>query len=439
MKIRLNQCFDSHVHLQGTGMVALGLSLFEIQDLSEFSRLNLKSDFFRQDWLTGFGWDQSKWEKFGWPKDKLPTHLDLDKYFADYPVAFMRADGHATWLNKIAMQRLGWWKAGPDSMPDPEGGIVLRDQQGYPTGIFFDSASVAIQMKIPDFSTDQKNKQFILAGETFNKAGFTHVRDMTCNLDQFVHMTRLQQNGQLKLFVDANFVCDNPKDLDRVLFEIEEANKIDTKMTRVAGVKLFVDGSLGSGGAFLSNGVGQLLWELPDLQKTIKDVWLKKLPICIHSIGDQTSLIIAKIVDDLNEQGITGKLHLEHGQVLGKQALDIFAKYEVSLHMQPCHWLSDKRWLEERLGELFKDVFPWYQVNQRKIPLFFGSDSPIELTSLFNNMKAVKELEEKGIPAPLGSVLDYHQHWDKTWGSDCWTEVQGDTVASVVFQGQQIL
>ena len=69
----------------------------------------------------------------------------------------------------------------------------------------------------------------------------------------------------------------------------------------------------------------------------------------------------------------------------------------IRCHIQPCHWLSDRKWLEERLGNLFPSAFPWQALAKAGVPLQFGSDSPIEPASFFFNWEALEKSPEAGI------------------------------------------
>ena len=100
---KIPRCYDSHLHLMGSGMLQRGLRLFDLQKPEDVRHLQIEKHHFRGQWLVGFGWDQSKW-----PGQKWPTKEILDQAFPDFPVAFSRADGHATWLNSKALEIAGY-------------------------------------------------------------------------------------------------------------------------------------------------------------------------------------------------------------------------------------------------------------------------------------------------------------------------------------------
>ena len=83
-----------------------------------------------RDWVYGMGWDQTA---LG---GQFPTAADLDAspVLAAVPIALLRIDVHAVWLNGAALARLG---ALPDEVP---GGEIVRDASGAPTGILLDDA-----------------------------------------------------------------------------------------------------------------------------------------------------------------------------------------------------------------------------------------------------------------------------------------------------------
>ena len=101
-KFIISNCFDSHVHLQATGQVGLGLQLQNLTSAEEIKDISILDDYFSGDWLIGFGWNN-----YFWKEKNLPTKKILDKVFPDIPVLFSRVDGHASWLNSKALEIVG--------------------------------------------------------------------------------------------------------------------------------------------------------------------------------------------------------------------------------------------------------------------------------------------------------------------------------------------
>src|SRR5690606_29622922 len=87
----------------------------------------------------GRGWDQSLF-----PNQAFPTAKDLEGV-SDKPVYLSRVDGHAALVNDVVLE-----KAAIDARTkDPEGGRILRDKRGAPTGVFVDNAMALVETVLP--------------------------------------------------------------------------------------------------------------------------------------------------------------------------------------------------------------------------------------------------------------------------------------------------
>jgi predicted amidohydrolase YtcJ len=126
---------------------------------------------------------------------------------------------------------------------------------------------------------------------SFNRAGFTHIRDMTCRTNQWNEALHLDESGLLTLAVEIFFGTLNGTDFQTVLKEAIAASKVQTKSLRVKGVKVFADGALGSEGALLSrcycSGSGHglsLLADDDELEQAMKLTWQAGLrSLCMSS------------------------------------------------------------------------------------------------------------------------------------------------------------
>lgn len=440
MNWTIPRCYDSHTHLLATGILQKGLRLFELKSAEDVANLEIKSHHFRGEWLVGFGWDQNKW-----PDRSLPVRETLDQVFPDFPVAFSRADGHATWLNSKALERAGYLNKSESQKSTPPGSTLIRDEKGMPTGVVTELLKVQIEMEIPAYSPAQ-NKEFLLAAiRSFNRRGFSHIRDMSGFLDQWNLLRELDLAGKLSLYVEENFTCENLKDFDRALSEAIQARQTETRHLKARGIKFYFDGSLGSQGAFLSqfypgtDHQGLTLWDLADVAQVLERTWKEGFEVCVHTIGDEAAHLILKTAYQVQkEKSIQGVLNLEHSEVIRPETLELMKSLSVICHIQPCHWLTDRIWLKEKLGSLYEFAFPWRALQIHQIPIQWGSDSPIEEASVENNWKALKESPEYGIPALQGDLLAFHSHRDITWGAHCVSQFENGQCKKLIFDGTEI-
>jgi predicted amidohydrolase YtcJ len=415
--------------------VAEGLRLEGLKTAEDIAGMNLKDSFYRDNWLVGFGWNHHNW-----PAQKLPDRSLLDRVFPDRPVFFSRVDGHASWINSAAISELQ--KRGYEFSQDPAGGVIARDSAGVPTGILFDQAHINALALLPDFTKEQHLSFFRSSQKIFNRAGFTHVRDLSMNLYFWSLLAEMEKERELSVYVESFVTAETPADLTRVLSEIAEIRKIPAKQLRVQGVKIFIDGSLGSRTAYLSQNYqgsetrGLLIWSQEEIQNLLRRVWSAGLQVAIHCIGDaavQTAVLAAR---EVSASGVLGRLHLEHVQVLRPETVQLMKPLHITCYMQPCHWLSDRAWLRSVLpAELQSSLFQWRLLQKNKIPFFWGSDSPIEAPSLAATKQALELSPEWGIAAFEGDWKSLHSHPDKGWGN-CWTELEQDRPVRLCFEGR---
>ncbi len=420
-----HRAYDSHVHLLATGMVEKGLTLFHLKNLSDLESLSQHPHYnesFRGEFLVGFGWDQNQFryseaENKILEKSKSPNYPDfpsaalLDLYFPEIPVCLVRADGHVNWLNSVSLKKLGWFES---LRPDPMGGVILRDTKGFPTGIFFDLAKIEIDMQIPQLTPAQTQDYLISAFEIFQKAGFSHVRDMTGNWAQWRLLKQLENQGRLPLVIQQNFSIDVPKDLPEMIqnFLAEKSSE----QLIMGGIKIFFDGALGSQGAWISqpyagtrDHFGQTQFSVEQMHSMMSQIFSAGIPVCVHTIGDQAAHQIMLMYLQLKSQNIPGKLHLEHVQLLRPETIELMKGQNVVCHLQPSHFLTDQSWLREKIPLLMPYLFQWRALEDAGIPFYFGSDSPIEKPSLPNNQKALIEAESWGIKNIKRPFLNYQQ------------------------------
>jgi predicted amidohydrolase YtcJ len=403
-----------------SGEVLSVLDLTKVQSLEDLKQLIIKSENFRGDWLVGFGWDQNLW------KDPQSIHLSaLDKIFPNYPVIFNRIDGHAIWVNSVAINRA---KILDSTGHDTKGGRFERDTVGKLTGVLIDSARDCIDSILPKYTLKQIENFLTKAMELFHANGYTHIRDMGGSEECWQIARQMEDASVLKLFVEMNFAFDKFDDFKAALELAKNAKNEKSKLIRVAGLKFYFDGALGSEGALLSQAYpsgnkGLELYELSQVEEILRRTWEYGLPVAIHTLGDEAAHKIVRLAYELKSRGSEGLLHLEHCEVVRPETIRMMRALDIRCHLQPSHFLTDKKWLKQKLGDLYSCAFPWENLDESGISYSFGSDSPIEKPLLDLTAKGIDEASEAGIARPTKSIWTGHSHPDGSWGTDCVTRL----------------
>jgi len=132
---------DAHIHFLGGGLSLLRVNLVGAATLAEAkARVAARvRELPAGAWVTGRGWDHTLWG------GRWPTKGDLDEVAPDNPVILQRVDGHVSWANTLALRKGNVTR----ETRDPQGGEVLRDPQGEPTGILKETAAGLVTKVVP--------------------------------------------------------------------------------------------------------------------------------------------------------------------------------------------------------------------------------------------------------------------------------------------------
>lgn len=432
----IENSYDSHVHWQGTGSLLNRLSLNNLKSAADVIKIKPSKNNFRGDWLLGHSWDESLWVE-----NQNPTRQHLDQAFPGIPVKFSRVDSHSAWVSTEALKRAGLYYKG---VPDPEGGRIEKDAEGWPTGLLIDMAIRPIDNLIPTATPEQIKTDLLSGIHVFNSSGFTHIRDMSCDEQEWSLKTEIAESGALTLAVEQNFHCYSPDDFPSALELAIRAKKSHHPNLRPMGTKVFLDGALGSEGAFISqpyasgSGRGVILIERIALKEIILESWSRNLQCSVHCIGDEAAHIAVTVACELWDIGEEGQLNIEHAQMLRPETINKMKGRPITCFMQASHWLSDKRWLKKKLGPLFQHLFPWAALEANNIEFYFGSDSPIEPTGIALTYRAIADAEAAGITSLKKPIHIHHQHPDKKWVPECKTEFIDGKISKIIFAGQDL-
>ncbi len=380
---------DAHAHLFNLGKLATRASLFgtsSAEDCVDRAR-TMDDELPEGAWLLGRGWDQNDWEDTDYP-----THAILDEAFGDRPVIFERVDGHASWLNTAALHAAG---ITPET-PDPKGGEILRDpDSGDATGILIDMAEDLVWRVLPEADDAEWDRRLLAASEDALSRGLTGIHEMGSKAPAIAALRRAEAAGELKLRMVVYLGGDEM---------LEEWNEPPYRpgpeeLLRIEGVKLYMDGALGSRGAALledySDRAGHrgLLFEsAEEMSEKVARAFARNFGVAIHAIGDAGNRAaldaivaghaIARQEDPSLPDLAALRARVEHCQILDPQDIPRFAEWGISPSMQPTHCTSDMPWAPTRLGEdRLVGAYAWRSLLETGCEIPLGSDFPVEAVS----------------------------------------------------------
>jgi predicted amidohydrolase YtcJ len=390
---------DSHGHLNALGASLALVRLNGAKGLNEIVE-RLKSappESHQGDWLMGRGWDQNEWPELG---GKFPNSQALDDAFGQTPVFLTRVDGHAAWVNKAALQRVG---ITPDTR-DPAGGRIVRDARGLPTGVLVDNAMDLVTAKLPALSDEQFEARLKSALSHCVALGLSAVHDAGMDPRTFQVLEHWDFAGTLPIRVFAMADGWGPgweQFLDRGPFQGRNLS--------LRTVKLLADGALGSRGAALhapySDDPKQSgLWLLePEVLRARARAFMERgFQVAIHAIGDKANTVVLDILSEEGKatQTVDLRHRVEHAQILREEDIPRFARDKIIASMQPTHATSDMAWAGSRLGQQrVKGGYVWRRLLDSGAALAFGSDFPIEGANPLAGIYAARTRQDgKGQP-----------------------------------------
>jgi predicted amidohydrolase YtcJ len=341
-------------------------------------------------WIIGRGWNQEKWGL-----GRFPTAQDLDAAVGDRPVWLERVDGHAGWANSKAMEIAGVTAA---SKSPPGGRIELAG--GKPSGIFVDSAADLVGKFVPAPKPSERDVALGEAQKKLHSLGITSIADMGTSIDDWQSYRRAGDAGWLtvRIFAYAGGI-DNMV----AIAGPPPSPWLYNDKLRLGGVKLYLDGALGSRGAWLkkpySDAPGQTGLQFlasAEIRNLMVRASMDGFQTAVHAIGDAANAEVIGAIEELSGT-YTGDMRwrIEHVQIVDPADLQKLGKHGIISSMQPVHQTSDRQMAEARLGqERLKGAYAWQSIARAGGKLAFGSDVPVESADPFAGLAAAMTRED---------------------------------------------
>lgn len=384
-KVLLPGLTDCHAHLSGIGWRELYFDLTGVESLTALQqRLRERAAKDQSTWIVGRGWIESRWTPAA-----FPTRNDLDAVVTSRPVVLERIDGHAIVVNSLALKIAGITR----DTPNPPGGEILKDLvMGEPNGMLIDNAMALVEDLEPS-PTDAETKLALETGANRSlRVGWTQLQYAGTTDTEIRLLCELYAERKITLRLYAAIEGPGP-DAERFLARGRSGRSCDDRLV-VRGIKLYMDGALGSRGAALlapysdSPGSTGLLRNEPDVILRIATAALKSgLQVETHAIGDRGN----RLVLDAYEKAFARvppsqrpvaepRFRIEHAQVLAAADIPRFAKLGVIASMQTSHAISDMFFAPSRLGpDRIKGAYAWRSLLDAGAIITGGSDAPVEL------------------------------------------------------------
>jgi hypothetical protein len=398
---------DAHVHLLSLGVTRLTLDLVGTKSEDQIAALVRQRVATSEpgQWIRGRGWDQNEWKSRQFPSRDL-----LDRVAPNNPVYLIRVDGHAAWVNKMALEIAGVTR----ETRDPEGGRFMRDAQGNPTGVLIDNAMEIVGRFLPPPSDKEMEAAIDRAVQECLSYGLTCVHDMGVEERGVETYKRLIDEGRFPFRVCAALAApgetwERYSGPDSSGAKKGPLNGYGQDKLWVRAIKLYIDGALGSRGAALTepysddpNNRGLTVMSEADLRKAVDEALANGFQVCTHAIGDRGNNIVLNVYEAALQAHAAKdpRLRIEHAQVLAPNDIPRFHKLGVIPSMQPTHCTADMYWAEARLGPTrVRGAYAWRSLLNTGVIIPGGSDFPVEGPNpLFGIYAAITRQDRRGMP-----------------------------------------
>ncbi|RMH19644.1 MAG: amidohydrolase [Acidobacteria bacterium] len=343
------------------------------------------------EWIRGRGWHQDKWDEPPSPAvEGFPVHDSLSAVSPDNPVILTHASGHASFVNAKAMTLAGIDR----TTPDPPGGEILRDRRGRPTGLLRETAAGLVQRARSQDGAPpagEARRMIELASAECLRNGITSFQDAGSPFPVIDLLKQAADDGLLgvRLWI---MVRDSNDELRAKLAGYKVAGYAGG-MLSVGGIKLSIDGALGSRGAWLlepyddaPHTSGLNLIPLESARETAEIAIDHGVQLCIHAIGDRANREVLNLYQETfaaHPDKRDLRWRIEHAQHLHPDDVPRFAELGVIASVQAIHCTSDAPWVPDRIGErrAAEGAYVWRKLLDSGAVLINGTDAPVEPVS----------------------------------------------------------
>ena len=396
---------EGHGHFMSLGEVVCGLDIAGLESWDQVLEVTVRYAEEQVDtgWILGKGWHPNHWASH--PQnltEGFPDHTELSRLFPDRPVVLQHSSYHALLANKKAMDIAGI----TSDTPDPDGGRIVRFEDGSPTGMLEENAMGMVMGAYQEWKDNRPElekaaeirKYLDSATQQCLSYGITTFVDAGISAEEFRSFQDYHQNQGMDMRVWA--MASGPRLLDGDFDGLVPYRSDDNRLF-VQATKAFIDGALGANGAWLMDEyVDQPTWfgqNVTDLY-TLESIGQKcidlNLQYCVHAIGDRANHevlnIYEKLFDDNDRLGRDMRWRIEHAQIIQPADVGRFAELGVIPSMQAVHCTSDAPMVIPKIGDSLArtGAYPWRSLIDQGSIIANGTDTPVERVNPFENLYA---------------------------------------------------
>lgn len=316
------------------------------------------------EWVIGRGWHQDKWQtREDVLVEGLPVHDSLSAATPDHPVMLIHTSGHAVFVNQRALSLVEM----DATTADPEGGEIVRDAGGRPTGMMRESAQDVFRQaysghqgrRPAGVAETEMRRMITLAGEASLRNGITSFQDLGTTFVEVDLIKKMADEGNLPVRLYMAFE-ENVEDMEGRLADYRMIGYGNHFLTvRTIGEKV-LDGALGTHGGWLlepytdmprSSGLNVVPVE--EIEASARLAMAHDYQMAIQGIGDRAYRELLDIYAAefaRNPDKTDFRWRIEHAQVIHPDDVARTVELGVIPAVQGIFACSDGPWVVDRLG-----------------------------------------------------------------------------------------
>jgi len=359
---------DSHVHFPTWSLAQQQVKLDGCSSLEEALSRVRGAQTSEGRWLRGYGWRDGDWSPIDGQRVE-PTKEALDEVTGETPTILISKDYHSVWLNSAAL-------AAANGDLQIEGGVVERDERGEPTGVLREESAWRFRDRHVLTTQDEWVEATRIGISIANTRGVGAVHDKDGWLGAPGIFQRLRDEGSLSLRVWGSI----PHELLEQASELSLRSGFGDEYLRVGYLKCFMDGTLGSQTALLTDGSGVRITGREELEEIVRRGAEAGWPVAVHAIGDQANRDALDAFEATREvwQPLGLRHRIEHAQCVTPQDLPRFAALKIACSVQFSHAPSDRDLAERLWPERLEGAYAFRSLWDSGALLANGSDAPVE-------------------------------------------------------------
>jgi predicted amidohydrolase YtcJ len=382
---------EGHGHFTNIGNAKLGLELLNTTSWEQI--VQMVADAVAKarpgQWIVGRGWHQEKWTSTPQPNvEGFPLKASLDRVSPNNPVVLTHASGHASFANSKALELSGVTR----DTPNPNGGEVLHDAKGEPTGLMRETASGLIRRgagepePTPEETESRERRVLELADQEAISNGITSFQDAGSSFGTVARMKEAIDAGRMHVRLWVMIRGGTAESLAR-----GRVIGYGHDMLTVRAIKITADGALGSRGAWLlqpysdkPDSTGLATTPIERVAAQAQVAFDAGYQVCVHAIGYRANREVLDVYEEIfrknNRNGRDLRWRIEHAQHIHRDDIARFGRLNIIAAMQGVHATSDAPWVEPRLGaeRAAEGAYVWQKLMQSGAVVTNGTDAPVE-------------------------------------------------------------